>query len=167
MTGALAKPTTAELVHEAEQFLYLEAALLDDWRLDDWFALMHPEVIYRVPAPGSDHLDPRHTLQVIHDDHLRLGGRVTRLKSKHAHAESPHSRTRRLVSNVRAEQDGPHVVVHANFHVMRTRLGQLDHFLGAYRYVLARDGDGLLVRERVATLDHGIVEAGGTVSIIL
>jgi p-cumate 2,3-dioxygenase beta subunit len=167
MTGALAAPTTAELGHEVEQFLYLEAALLDDWRLDDWFALMHPDVIYRVPAPGSDHLDPRHTLQVIHDDHTRLGGRVTRLKSKHAHAESPHSRTRRLVSNVRAERDGPHVVAHANFHVMRTRLGQLDHFLGAYRYVLARAGESFLVRERVATLDHGIVEAGGTVSIIL
>jgi p-cumate 2,3-dioxygenase beta subunit len=167
MTGALADPTTAELVHEVEQFLYREAALLDDWRLDDWFALMHPEVEYRVPAPGTDHLDPRHTLQVIHDDHIRLGGRVTRLKSKHAHAESPHSRTRRFVTNVRVEQDGPDVVVHANFHVMRTRLGQLDHFLGSYRYVLVQAASGFLVRERVATLDHGIVEAGGTVSIIL
>ena len=58
-------------------------------------------------------------------------------------------------------------MAHANFHVMRTRLGQLDHFLGAYRYVLARAAESFLVRERVATLDHGIVEAGGTVSIIL
>ena len=58
-------------------------------------------------------------------------------------------------------------MVHANFHVMRTRLGKLDHFLGAYRYVLVAAGSGYLVRERVASLDHGIVEAGGTVSIIL
>jgi hypothetical protein len=51
---------------------------------------------------------------------------------------------------------------------MRTRLGQLDHFIGAYRHTLVRAADGsLLVRERVATLDHGIPEAGGTVSIIL
>ena len=68
---------------------------------------------------------------------------MTRLKSKHAHAESPHSRTRRFVTNVRVEQDGPHVVVHANFHVMRTRLGKLDHFLGAYRYVLVAAGVGI------------------------
>ncbi|MHA6784670.1 aromatic-ring-hydroxylating dioxygenase subunit beta [Pseudonocardia saturnea] len=167
MSSALAQPPTAALTHEVEQFLYLESALLDDWRLDDWFALMHPDVVYRVPSPGSDHLDPRHTLQVIHDDHTRLGGRVTRLKSKHAHAESPHSRTRRFIANVRAKEDGPRVVVRANFHVMRTRLGQLDHFLGSYRFVLERAGSGFLVRERVAVLDHGIVEAGGTVSIIL
>ena len=170
MTASLT-PTTAAFHHEVEQFLYREAALLDEWRLDDWFALMHPDVEYRVPAPGSDHLDPRHTLQVIHDDHTRLGGRVARLKSKHAHAESPRSRTRRFVTNVRV-LDGPageagRVIVAANFHVMRTRLGKLDHFLGTYRFVLVPDGAGFLVRERVATLDHGIVEAGGTVSIIL
>ncbi|MBN9112383.1 MAG: aromatic-ring-hydroxylating dioxygenase subunit beta [Pseudonocardia sp.] len=170
MTAPLT-PTTAASHHEVEQFLYREAALLDEWRLDDWFALMHPDVEYRVPAPGSDHLDPRHTLQVIHDDHTRLGGRVARLKSKHAHAESPRSRTRRFVTNVRV-LDGPvgdagEVTVAANFHVMRTRLGKLDHFLGTYRFVLVPDGAGFLVRERVATLDHGIVEAGGTVSIIL
>jgi len=155
------------LQSEVEQFLYREAALLDEWRLDEWFALMHPDVEYRVPSPGSDQLDPRNTLQVIHDDHTRLHGRVVRLKSKHAHAESPHSRTRRLVSNVRVEDGGGQIVAHANFHVMRTRLGQLDHFLGKYRYVLLRGDEGFLVRERIATLDHGIVEAGGTVSIIL
>ncbi|GAY08481.1 aromatic-ring-hydroxylating dioxygenase subunit beta [Pseudonocardia sp. N23] len=169
MTGPLTT-VPAALQHEVEQFLYREAALLDGWRLDEWFALMHPDVEYRVPAPGSDHLDPRHTLQVIHDDHTRLGGRVVRLTSKHAHAESPRSRTRRFVTNVRL--DGPpgetgEITVAANFHVMRTRLGKLDHFLGTYRFVLVPDGAGFLVRERVATLDHGIVEAGGTVSIIL
>jgi p-cumate 2,3-dioxygenase beta subunit len=163
----MAPATSPTLQHEVEQFLYHEAALLDEWRLDEWFALMHPDVVYRVPSPGSDQLDPRHTLQVIHDDHARLGGRVGRLKSKHAHAESPRSRTRRLVSNVRADDHGDQVVVHANFHVLRTRLGQLDHFLGTYRFVLVRGGESFLVRERVATLDHGIVEAGGTVSIIL
>nr|WP_271209168.1 aromatic-ring-hydroxylating dioxygenase subunit beta [Rhodococcus wratislaviensis]GLK33635.1 benzoate 1,2-dioxygenase small subunit [Rhodococcus wratislaviensis] len=164
---AAAVSTTPTLQRQVEQFLYFEAALLDEWRLDEWFALMHHQVKYRVPSPGSDHLDSRNTLQVIHDDHTRLGGRVTRLKSRHAHAESPHSRTRRFVTNVRAEADSDAVTVHANFHVMRTRLGQLDHFLGTYRYVLIPTGDSFLVRERVATLDHGIVEAGGTVSIIL
>lgn len=163
----IAPATSPTRQHEVEQFLYHEAALLDAWRLDEWFALMHPDVEYRVPSPGSDQLDPRHTLQVIHDDHTRLGGRVARLKSKHAHAESPHSRTRRLVTGVRMEDHGEQIVAHANFHVMRTRLGQLDHFLGAYRFVLVPSAGSFLVRERVATLDHGIVEAGGTVSIIL
>jgi 3-phenylpropionate/cinnamic acid dioxygenase small subunit len=165
--NANAPAISPQLQNEVEQFVYHEAALLDEWRLDEWFALMHPDVEYRVPSPGSDQLDPRHTLQVIHDDHSRLGGRVGRLKSKHAHAESPHSRTRRLVTNVRVNDDGDELVVQANFHVMRTRLGQLDHFLGSYRFLLVRTEGSFLVRQRIATLDHGIVEAGGTVSIIL
>jgi len=165
MTQTLSDPV---LLSEVEQFLYREAHLLDGWQPDEWLALMHRDVIYRVPAPGSEDLDPRTTLQVINDHHLQLSGRVTRLKSKHAHAESPKSRTRRLVGNVRAEKLGDAIVAHSNFHVMRTRLGQLDHFIGSYRHTLVRADDGsLLVRERIATLDHGIPEAGGTVSIIL
>jgi p-cumate 2,3-dioxygenase beta subunit len=168
MTGTVAESATAsELQYRVEQFLYREAAFLDGWRLDEWLGLMHPDIEYRVPSPGSDHLDPRRTLQVIHDDLTRLRGRVTRLGSKHAHAESPHSRTRRLITNVRAEPGDGVIVVHAGFHVVRTRLGQLDHFVGEYLHVLVPVDGGFLIRERVATLDHDIVEAGGTISIIL
>jgi p-cumate 2,3-dioxygenase beta subunit len=169
MTGSVATDITDTDTHHAvEQFLYLEARLLDQWRLDEWFALISPDIVYRVPSPGSDHLDPRFTLQVISDNYTRLGGRVTRLKSKHAHAESPHSRTRRFVTNIysTSNADG-NIVAESNFHVMRTRLGKLDHFLGTYRHTLIPSDDGFTILERVATLDHGIVEAGGTVSIIL
>jgi hypothetical protein len=31
------------LVTAVEQFLYDEAALLDEWRLDEWLALFHPK----------------------------------------------------------------------------------------------------------------------------
>ncbi|WP_345032998.1 aromatic-ring-hydroxylating dioxygenase subunit beta [Kutzneria kofuensis] len=52
MTGTVAVFNTAsDLQQQVEQFLYHEAALLDAWRLDDWLALMHPDVEYRVPAP--------------------------------------------------------------------------------------------------------------------
>jgi p-cumate 2,3-dioxygenase subunit beta len=164
--------TDPVLLSRITQFLYVEAQLLDEWRLEDWLALMHPDISYRVPAPGSEQLDPSSTLQIISDNYLRLSGRVTRLKSKHAHAESPKSHTRRMVSNVRAERapDGS-FVSHANFHVLRVRLAKLDHFIGSYRHTLVEseepDGGGFLVRERIATLDHGIDKAGGTVSIIL
>lgn len=169
MTDSLTAETIDSGTHHAvEQFLYREARLLDEWRLDEWFALISPDITYRVPSPGSDHLDPRFTLQVINDNYSRLGGRVTRLKSKHAHAESPHSRTRRLLTNVYTTTDSAgNIVVQSNFHVMRTRSGQLDHFLGTYRHTLIPSESGFAITERVATLDHGIVEAGGTVSIIL
>lgn len=35
---------------EVEDFLYHEAALLDDWQLDDWLALYTADARYEVPA---------------------------------------------------------------------------------------------------------------------
>ena len=155
-----------------EQFLYYEAALLDAWRLDDWLALMDPQARYRVPVPGSQDDDARLTLQVIHDDYQLLAGRVTRLKSKHAHAESPKSHTRRLVTNVRAERtESGELLAFSNFYVLRNRLGALDHFVGSYRHLLVEQGvdaaTPYLIRDRLTRLDHDLVEAGGIVSIIL
>ena len=42
----------SELVTAVAQFLYDEAALLDEWRLDEWLALFHPEAAkYLIPSP--------------------------------------------------------------------------------------------------------------------
>lgn len=172
VTDPATKVTDLETLSRIEQFLYHEAALLDAWRLDEWLALMDPQARYRVPAPGSQEGDDRSTLQVIHDDYRLLAGRVTRLKSKHAHAENPKSHTRRLVTNVRAErQEGGEFVAFSNFYVLRNRLGTLDHFVGSYRHVLVERGvdaaTPYLIRDRLTLLDHDLVEAGGAVSIIL
>ena len=39
---------------ELEDFLYHEAALLDEWRLEEWLALFVPGARYLVPPAGSD-----------------------------------------------------------------------------------------------------------------
>ena len=84
------------LVTAVAQFLYDEAALLDEWRLDEWLALFHPEAAkYLIPSPEDLSDDPATTLHLVNDAMTILAGRVGRLKSKHAHAESPRSRTRR------------------------------------------------------------------------
>jgi p-cumate 2,3-dioxygenase subunit beta len=171
-TGPVTDPV---LLCGLEQFLYAEAALLDSWQLDEWLTLMHPSARYRVPAPGWEKGSAALTLQLINDDLKLLRGRVARLKSKHAHAESPKSHTRRLISNVRAyygvREEGPVLVVHSNFHVLRNRLGKLDHFVGSYRHTLLVPAEatppGYLILERLTMLDHDLVEAGGTVSILL
>ena len=94
------------LVTAVAQFLYDEAALLDEWRLDEWLALFHPEAEYLIPSPEDLSDDPATTLHLVHDSMTTLTGRVGRLKSKHGHAESPRSRTRRQIANVRVWQ-GP------------------------------------------------------------
>src|SRR5690348_16453652 len=68
------------------QFLDDEAALLDEWRLDEWLALFHPEAgKYLIPSPEDLSDDPATTLHLVNDSMTTLTGRVTRLKSKHAH----------------------------------------------------------------------------------
>src|SRR5260221_2799400 len=90
------------------QFLYDEAALLDEWRLDEWLALFPPAAAqYLIPSPEDLSDDPATTLHLVNDSMTTLAGRIDRLKSKHAHAESPRSRTRRQIANVRVWRGAP------------------------------------------------------------
>src|SRR3954452_24180989 len=99
---------------EVEDFLYHEAALLDAWRLDEWLALLTEDATYRVPSNDRPDSDPKSALFMIADDIRRIRARVTRLQDPHAHAESPRSRTRRLISNLRIVEQDP-LEVEANF----------------------------------------------------
>src|ERR1043166_591701 len=84
------------LQREVEDFIVHEAAMLDEWRLNDWLELFTEDARYVVPATDAPAADPKETLAIINDDMARLRGRVERLKRRHAHREFPWSRTRRL-----------------------------------------------------------------------
>ena len=92
------QPTLREQV---EDFLFREAALLDDWLLDDWVDLFTQDARYVVPTTDLPEGDPKRDLVFIDDDITRLRARAVRLNSRHAHREYPWSRTRRFISNVR------------------------------------------------------------------
>ena len=153
------------------QFLYDEAALLDEWRLDEWLALFHPEAgAYLIPSPEDLSDDPATTLHLVNDSMTTLAGRIGRLKSKHAHAESPRSRTRRQITNVRVWQ-GPHDLLSRSvFDVARVRGGVVDRYVGVYEHQLLPNDDGetpWLIGRRRVLIDHSIEAAGGQVSILL
>ncbi|HET7201321.1 MAG TPA: aromatic-ring-hydroxylating dioxygenase subunit beta, partial [Burkholderiales bacterium] len=65
---------------EVEELLFREAALLDEWRLDDWIGLLTEDARYEVPSNDRPDADPASTLFTIADDIDRIRGRVTRLK---------------------------------------------------------------------------------------
>ena len=47
-----------------EDFLYLEADLLDEWRIEEWFALFAEGATYEVPPTGeADENDGRRQCQ--------------------------------------------------------------------------------------------------------
>jgi len=151
-----------------EDFLYEEAALLDEWRLDAWLDLLTEDATYEVPATDTPDGDPKTTLSLIADDITRIRSRVHQLLGKSAWAETPHSRTRRLISNVRIrEVAGENIYVTANFVVYRMRFEQIDTYVGRYEYTLVQRGGTLKIRERKAVLDLEALRPQGKVSIIL
>ena len=158
------------LLTAVAQFLYDEAALLDEWRLDEWLALFHPEAAqYLIPSPEDLSDDPATTLHLVNDSMTTLAGRIGRLKSKHAHAESPRSRTRRQITNVRIWKGPGDLFSRSVFNVTRVRGGVVDRYVGVYEHqLLPNDGDTpWLIGRRRVLIDHSIESAGGQVSILL
>jgi p-cumate 2,3-dioxygenase subunit beta len=151
-----------------EDFLYEEAALLDEWRLDEWLELLTDDATYEVPSTDMPDGDPHTTLSLIADDKTRIRSRVAQLLGKSAWAENPPSRTRRMISNVRVRQiDGEAMHVSANFVVYRLRFEQMDTYVGRYEHTLVQRGGRLKIRARKAILDLEALRPHGKVSFIL
>jgi p-cumate 2,3-dioxygenase beta subunit len=109
-----------QLRSDVAAFLYDEAALLDEWKLEEWLELFEPGATYQVPATDRPHGNPDTDQMLIADSYEQIHARVTRLNSRNAHAENPRSRTRRLITNVRiAGLDDDGIDVTAAFLVYR------------------------------------------------
>ena len=156
------------LVRKAESFLYHEAALLDEWRLEEWLALMSPDAHYRIPPLDLPNAAPGEALYLIDDDRQRLESRVRQLNGKTAWAETPRSRTRRLVTNVRVtsvQEDA--FTAASNFAVWRFQFDNTDVYVGRYEHTFIETPDGLRVRERKCVLDLEALRPHGRISFIL
>jgi benzoate/toluate 1,2-dioxygenase beta subunit len=130
---------------EAEQFLYAEAALLDEGRLEDWLDLFTDDAHYWI-APAPDATDPDDATSLAYDDRHRLADRVWRLTEGPAHSQIPPSRTQRLVSNVRSpEAGGEDFVVRSAFSLLEYRKGEVRPFAGRCEHRLRREGDRLRI----------------------
>jgi p-cumate 2,3-dioxygenase subunit beta len=156
---------------QVEDFLYAEAALLDEWRLDEWLALFDPERGgYYMPTTDHPEGDHNTDLFLIADDMPKLRSRVEQLLSGLTWAENPRSRTRHMVSNVRIlGRDGEVMTVTANFVVYRMRFQNIDPYIGTYRYkLIPRDGgSSFTILERRVILDLEALRPHGKVSFIV
>jgi 3-phenylpropionate/trans-cinnamate dioxygenase beta subunit len=160
-------PHTLATRQQVEVFLYMEARLLDEWRLAEWLELMTDDVRYEVPATDVRG-DRAHTLGIVSDDAARLRRRVEQLLGNEMWCENPRSRTRRLIANVavQSEHDGTMGVM-ANFVIYRFGNGRSDAFVGRYENELVRTDNGFQIRRRTALLDHESLIEHGKISIIL
>lgn len=161
------RPVTTPLVDqglqfEVEQFLYREAALLDERQFEPWLELLTPDIEYRLPvAPPEDARGRRSaegTPQLhFEDDYVGLAIRVAHLCSKAAWSEQPVAPTRRMVSNVRivdVGEDGG-LAVCSNLLVYRARHSPTTELLSGARHdLLRRTERGLRIARRSVVLDQ-------------
>jgi p-cumate 2,3-dioxygenase beta subunit len=152
-----------------EDFLYREAALLDDWDLDGWLTLWAEQgTRYVVPCNDTPDGDPAQDLVLIDDDELRMRLRVERLNSRKAHREYPHSRTNHQVYNVVLGQPADrHLPVTASFTVWRFRNGKASYYVGRYHYQLVVERGELRIRSKRAVLDMTELRPAGDLAVIL
>jgi 3-phenylpropionate/cinnamic acid dioxygenase small subunit len=159
-----------ELRHKVEDFLYLEAELLDDRKLREWLDLLTDDMRYWMPIRYnplerpedlSDELAKPGDGYYFDDDKKSLSLRIERVYVKSAWAEMPPSRTRHLISNVRIKNDdGREMEVHSNFLVYRTRLeSDQDIFVGTRQDILRRVNDGFKIAKRTIILDQAVLNA--------
>ena len=144
-----------------QQFLFREAAMLDDRRFDEWLALFSVDATYRAPVrvtreEAGD--DGTGELCFFDDGFGELELRVQGLQVRSAWAEIPPSRTRRMISNVLVEpvaSGGDDLLARSNFLVYRSRLETVEHFFaGSRRDVLRPLGDGeFQIRSREIVFD--------------
>jgi 3-phenylpropionate/cinnamic acid dioxygenase small subunit len=156
--------TSANIRDECVEFLYHEAELLDNRKLEEWIDLLDDEVDYRVPVRVTkDKGGGRgfsETSFFIKEDKVALATRVSHLVHDQAWAEEIPSRTRRFITNVRVKQsEGDKLVVFSNLLLFRSQ-GETSNFelLSAERQdTFRRTGDGLKISARLVLLDHTIL----------
>ncbi|MEZ5226293.1 MAG: aromatic-ring-hydroxylating dioxygenase subunit beta [Acidimicrobiales bacterium] len=160
---------STHLRSEVEEFLYLDAELLDTWQLRDWFANFTPAAHYRIPTTDRPGGDARTDLFFVNDDWFLLSQRVDALMDGTAWTESPQSTTHRMISNVRAvENDDGSIAVKANVLAHRARADRLDAYPAQLSLILQRSGaNGFEISDRLAVLAMEQLRPHGRLSILL
>ncbi len=170
--SAPARPVLAPLAlqHEVEQFLYFEAAQIDEGRFRPWLDLLADDIQYvmmtNTLAQTRDRRKGIHlpTTYIYNEDKFQLERRVARLETGNAWAEEPASRTRHILTNIRIlSWDDPDEIEVACNYLLHRAAKPLDHydFIGTRRDRLRRtaDGAGWQVFDRRIELDQFVLLA--------
>jgi len=161
-----------ELHRRVEQFLFLEAQLLDERRFEEWLGLFTEDAVYEAPLRVTRERQVDSELsgtgRIFWDTKQTLGVRVQRLCSDFAWAEQPPSRTRHFVSNLRCWREGGAILARCNLLVYRNR-GEdprADLYSADRLDELVEEVDGFRVRRRMVLVDQANL-TGNSLSVML
>lgn len=165
----MATPSTRELRLELEDFLYLEADLLDQRRFREWLDLLDDQLTYQVPLRRNVALDrladtensrAGHDILWFDEDKETLTKRVVQLETGEHWAEEPLSRVSHLVTNVRViDVDGPRVQVSSRVLVYRNRVDdETDVLVGRRTDTVVDTSDGWRLVARQVLLEQSVLQ---------
>jgi 3-phenylpropionate/cinnamic acid dioxygenase small subunit len=169
--------TLARLVlkQEIEDFLFMEADLLDQRAFRLWLDLLAEDLVYFMPIRRNvkfgQHEQKENTRQGegiswFDEDKWTLGKRVEQILTGVHYAEEPLSRVTHMVSNVRLLEVTPsvetvaEVVVGCRFLVHQNRVEyESNTFIGRRTDTLRRHGESWLIARREMLLEQNVLLA--------
>ena len=150
---------------DLEEFLYHEAWLLDQGRLDEWLGLYTDDATYWVPLQ-ADQADPLTTSSIVYDDRRLLEVRVRQFQHPRAHARVPAPRTVHQVGNVRVvEAEGHDVRVGSTLVLVEYRRERQRVWGALVEHRLRRTAEGLRIAAKRVDLVNSEAELDGIVCI--
>ncbi len=148
-------------------FLYEEAFLLDQIRLQEWLGRLAEDLVYTAPLRMTRSIKDQkagivRTVKHFDENYKTLCGRVGRLtKTSAAWAEDPPSRTRRLITNIMVDAtDNPDEFEVTSYLLLtRSRFEEYEmSVLSAMRNDLLRRVNGrFLLARREIILDQSVL----------
>ncbi|PHR55808.1 MAG: phenylpropionate dioxygenase [Robiginitomaculum sp.] len=135
-------------------FIYAEAALIDDRKFDAWLALFSDDAIYWMPLEFGQK-EEELTTSLMYEDKLLLTVRVERLHGERTFSQRPKSRCHHLLQRpeVLELRDGI-IKTKTAFHYAETRLDEQFILVGWVEHTLRIEDDNLkIVRKRVNLLN--------------
>jgi 3-phenylpropionate/cinnamic acid dioxygenase small subunit len=149
------------------QFLYREARLLDEYKYDEWFALLDPAIHYWMPARRNHYLRDKseRTIDTDHynDNYESLKLRLARLVRPGPSSMDPRPREVRAISNIEIERVGDDgIEVHSVVTLIRSRLLDQQEYLAARRddrLVQHASGELSLAKRRALITQSAILMA--------
>ena len=144
--------------HRVEQFLYLEARLIDERRFAEWEELWEDDGVYWVPANGEN-TDPDRDVSLIYDNRSRLHSRVERFAGGKAFSQQPPPRTVHIIANVLIDREVDRTnkqrVVHSTVQVAESRPGvRIDWVGSTTHHLVEREGELRIVFKKVVLVDN-------------
>lgn len=144
---------------EVEQFIYREAAMVDQSRWHEWLEMYTEEMIYWAPSWVNENemtTDPETEVSIIYmNNRKELEHRIWRFTSGESPASYPLPRTNHLVTNVAiTDVTGDQVTASSNWLSQSYRDKEQFFYGGFYEHTLVRqDGEFKISKKKVVLLN--------------